>query len=138
MKTLEELNSLSKADLKKYAFEDLALELKGNLSEETLIERIVEKQDELKAQAARELDPGFKSQQGVAEPKPEPVAVTKESKSAGAELEDALEKQIGKGLGFEHDGVAYTISYRGQFISGNLSVPKDIVVRQADVMLNRR
>ena len=138
MKTLEELNVMDKAELKKYAFEDLALELKGNLSEETLIERITDKQREIQLQREHDLNPAVLAEKPVVEEKPEEVKPSKEAKSRAKELEDHLKSHIDRGVGFEADDVAYTISYRGQVISGNLSVPNAIVARQADVMLSRR
>jgi len=138
MKTLEELKKMDKAALKAYAYEDLAIELKGNLSEETLIERITERQDEIAREQEQLNNPVFKAEQAVSEPAPEPVKENKETKSRAKELEDALKSQIDRGLGFETDAVAWTMSYRGQVISGNLSVPEYIVVRQADILLNRK
>lgn len=127
MKTLEELQELNKAELKKYAFEDLALDLKGNLSEETLISKIMDAQDDVKNASKQEEAPK--------EVKAKP---TKEYTELAKDLEKHLESHIGRGLGFDADEVSYTISYRNQVISGNLTVPPVLVARQADTILNRK
>lgn len=127
MKTNEELQALDKAELKKYAFEDLALELKGNLSEETLIQKILEKQEQI-----------------IEDQKPDLIVPEKPKKSTpeyealANNLKETLKSQTDRGLGLEIDDVSYTISYRGQVISGNLTVPSHVVLRQADIMLNRK
>jgi len=127
LKTEEELQVLDKAELKAYALDSLGLELKGNLSEDTLIERILAKQDE----TVEDVKPTVVDEKPVSK---KPVASER-----GLELNEALKDQIARGLKFElsDDGVSWHMSYRHHIVSGNVSVPNSLMLRQAETMLAR-
>lgn len=134
MKTLEELNALSKADLKTYGME-IESDVKGNLSEETLVERIKDRQELILKQRAHDENYGVKALEGVPEPVPAEVPETKETKDRSKEIAKLMESF--PGIQLEQDAVSWTMSYRNQTVSGNNGLPDNLIVRQAQTLVSR-
>jgi hypothetical protein len=116
MKPIEEMNQ---KELKEYA---ASLGIKGNLSRETMIERLQAKTEKQEEEGAHIIAD-------------EPPA---KSDNRQNEIRKLLKDYEGIGIEFDKEGISWTMTYRNHIVSGNNTLPDAQITRQAEILRGRK